>query len=175
MTKMTTPAHKELVITNVEFCMLNFYKMQWESQQQRTKRALEHCDQLEKANKRQKRELDHREEAIRILNDIQHNYEQDNDILRSQNVALALANNNLAEGEYKACRDARKTDAHNINLLVMIGNIFEDDVTIKDKYLPIIQQELNSHAEAMGLPTLHTNEQLSDSDYDSDATEPNFI
>lgn len=44
--------HKELVITNVEFAMLMFYKSQWEAQQQLTQQAVHTAKKL-------KRECDH--------------------------------------------------------------------------------------------------------------------
>lgn len=38
------------VIENVEFCMMQFYKMQWEGQQQRTAKLQKKNDQLTKTN-----------------------------------------------------------------------------------------------------------------------------
>nr|WPR18667.1 MAG: hypothetical protein [Chemarfal virus 53] len=43
-------AHQELTVSNVEFCMMQFYKMQWESQQAENERLRQVCKKLKRDN-----------------------------------------------------------------------------------------------------------------------------
>lgn len=52
--------HKDLVIANVEFCMMQFYKSQWEAQLKRTQDLL-------KENKKLKRENQHLQTSVTSL------------------------------------------------------------------------------------------------------------
>lgn len=164
--------HKQLTISNVEFCMMNFYKLQWESQQRRTKRALNCIEKNNKTIKRQKRELDHRDAAIRVLNLTVQARDQDLDTLQANCTALFNSNMNLVEREYRAQRAERLTDTHNTRILFMMGQIFDENPAIQQKFEPLIRQELARYHEEMGMPILHSNEQVNDADYDSDATIP---
>lgn len=155
--------------------MMQFYKMQWETQQERTRQAHADIDTLERANKRQCREIDHKDRNIRVLNDMIHEARFDNETMQTRVNGYAEANAILAESEYRNHREAHLGEVHNINLLMIIGRIFEENDEIKHKYLRPIQDEINRVSIERGLPTLESQEEI-ETEPDSDIEdEPQLI
>lgn len=164
--------HKELVIANAEFCMMNFYKLQWDSQRKRTLDAMDKIEQQAHEIKRLKRNYEHQiSVTTRLQSDIQ-DAQFDNDTLRGHINSMREAMTDLAQGEYLANKKCATLDQHNLNILSIVGQIFEENEDIKNKYINQIQQELTSTSRDLGLPTLSTSETL---DYDSEATIPDTI
>lgn len=143
--------HKDIVIENVEFCMLQFYKMNFEAAQLK-------IANMERQLKKQKREIDHRGAVIRVTQERLHEARLDinhitesNEMLHEQ---LAQANN-----ERVIMDNARSCAEHcNLKFMDLIEDIMRSHPQALDEYgdraEAIAQFGLDTRLQA-GIPLVH--------------------
>ena len=168
--------HKDIVISNVEFCIMQFYKSQFEAAQER-------IAQLTKTNKKQKRELDHRDFQLRQLNGQQDALLATNTQLAQSCVQLRQTNENLQTMllQTQTMRDTYerslyKCELTNLKFMSKIEKMFlqhpELDHEYRDEVTKIVEDALldaDNAIDAIPLLNLATGEELSDSETESES------
>nr|QXP07821.1 MAG: hypothetical protein [Arizlama virus] len=127
--------HKDIVISNVEFCMMQFYKMQWETQQHQNQ-------QLERENKRIKRDAAHYQAVIHQLHEDTHGLEWELERAHSHEAMLTTNIRYLQQRlTITQNRQHAAEDGH-LKTLRVIGRIFRDHPEIEEQNY---QEELTAN------------------------------
>lgn len=170
----STDDHHNLVISNVEFAMMNFYKMQWEGQQQVNEKLHAANVAQDRKIKRMKVEAQHQEGVIRTLQREVDDVRFDLDTATAQVNGLTQANQDLAHRLDNSEREINRVDIHCLRLLGIFQDMFEGNSELKRVYNARIVQELHRFQESREELRLMTGESLDDSasEADSEATEP---
>ena len=151
--------------------MMQFYKLQWETQRKRTAAALDDIDTLQRVNKRQRRENEHKDAVITALHGHIGDMAEHAEELQGEVNNLRLLNHALETSERISQRALTTSEQFNVELLSILQQIFLEDPHIKDLYTPAVQNAINNN-----MPVLEDLQQLqTDEVYDSDSTQPELI
>lgn len=148
--------HKTLVIENLEFCMLQFYKSQFEAAQGR-------IHAMERANKKLKRDNDHKDQVIHAqqetIDELMEQIEWDVEIREGIEADLEQAET-IAEGQQTMLHFRHQQLLNQEATLTAITNEIDHFATDfpNDEHLQVLKERTDIIA----------------TNYDSDATQPDI-
>lgn len=154
--------HKNIVINNVEFCMLQFYKMQYESAQDRMQAQ-------DRQIKKIKRELAHHQDVVHnqlaTIRDQQFNIET----IEIELGGERLHNNMLIAQRESAEHRLRNEEAAHLRTLAVLGDIMQQNPELREQYKDRIKANIQQNIrDNMNIMEAF----LSPEEIDEEATEP---